>query len=114
MIAATVTLTTAGQDLFTLINAATSQLSSVAQNTGRVCEVQIQALTGTFHLVYKPGVVNLATDSGFLFQDMATDTTGAHNRMVMRAPSHNQLCLKDIYLAGLAGAETARITAFAI
>lgn len=115
MIAATVTLTTAGQSLRTLIDAATpGQLGPITFFDGRVCEVQIQALTGTFHLVYKPGAVVLATDSGFQFQDMTADTTGAHNRMVLRAPAHNQLGLADIFLAGAAGAETARITAFTI
>lgn len=113
MIAATVTLTTSGQSLRTLIDAATPAQLTPNFNS-RVCEVQIQALTGTFHLVYKPGTVVVATDSGFLFQDMTVDTTGAHNRMVLRAPAHNQLSLGDINLAGVAGGETARITAFSV
>lgn len=113
MIAATVTLNTSGQSLRTLIDAATPQ--QLRQTfSDRVCEVQIQALTGTFHLVYKQGTVNVATDSGFLFQDMTADPTGAHNRMVTRAPAHNQLSLSDIFLAGVAGGETARILAFSV
>src|SRR5215510_5606555 len=110
MICATVTLTTSGQTLRTLIDTATPGQIPTASG-GRVCEIQIQALTGTFYLVFKPGSVTLTTDSGFLFQDMATDTTGAHNRMVMRAPTGNQLSLGDVVLAGAAGGETARIAA---
>ena len=110
MITATVTLTiNSGISLYDLINTATpGQLAAADRTTGRVCEVQIQWATGTaFHLVWKPGSVNLAIDSGFGFS--TTDRL-----LVLRAPNHNQLGLKDIYLAGAAGSETARVTAYSI
>ena len=110
MIAATVTLTTSGQDLYTLIEAATpGQLGTLF--TGRVAEVHIQWVTGAtvFHLVFKSGTVNLATDSGFQFENL-----DGKREYVLRATSHNQISLKDIYLAGAAGAETAKISAYTI
>jgi hypothetical protein len=109
MIAATVTLATTGSDLYTLIETATpNQLGTLF--TGRVAEVHIQWGSGVaFHLVFKSGTVNLATDSGFLFAD-----ADGRREYVLRATSHNQISLKDIYLAGAAGAETARISAYTI
>jgi hypothetical protein len=108
MIAATVTLATTGTDLYSLVETATGQLGTLF--TGRVAEVHIQWASGVaFHLVYKSGIVNLATDSGFLFAD-----NDGRREYVLRATSHNQISLKDIYLAGAAGAETARISAYTI
>ena len=107
MIAATVTLTlNTGISLKTLIDTATPGQLKPGFN-GRVAEVQIQWATGTFHLVYKSGAVVLATDSGFAFS--TTDRL-----LTLRAPTWNQLGLDDIYLAGAAGGETGRVTAYTI
>jgi len=113
MIAATVTLATTGTSLFDLLNAAVAGTGKFS-GTDRVCEVQIQAKTGTFHLVYKSGAVVLATDSGFLFQSLAVDTTGTNSRFKFGPFNQNILSLMDIYLAGAAGGETAGIVAYSI
>jgi hypothetical protein len=112
MIAATVTLSTTAQSLRALIDAATpGQLTPLFTN--RVCEVQIQVvgLTDQFFLVYKPGIVSLATDAGFFFQGLTDDATGSRSRCVMRTPTGNQLSLADIYLVGAVGGEQAAILA---
>lgn len=115
MIAATVTLTTSGVSLRTLIDAATpGQLNTISFYNNRVCEVQLEAETGTFHIVYKPGTVVLATDSGFEGNDTTIDTTGASNRIVFRCPTSNQLSLADIYVAGVAGGELVRVVAYTL
>lgn len=110
MIAATVAPATTGTSAFDLINVATpDQLGALF--TGRVAEVHIQWLAGTSHLVYKSGTVNLATDSGFMFENV-----DGKREYVLRATSHNQISLKDIYLAGAAGggADTVRVSAYTI
>lgn len=111
MITATVTLATTGTSVYDLIVAATpSQLGANTSFTGRVAEVHIQWASGTaFHLVYHDGSVNLATESGFQFAD-----TDGRREYTVRAAAHNQISLKEIYLAGAAGAETARVSAFVI
>lgn len=97
-------LTTAGQSLRTLIDAATpDQLTPFFNN--RVFEIQIQWVSGVFHLVFKSGTVNLGTDSGFAFS--TTDRL-----LTMRAPNANQLSIADVYLAGATGTgEVARVIA---
>jgi hypothetical protein len=110
MIAATVTTAASADSIFNLIEAVTSdQLSEFS--TGRVSEVHIQWLSGTFHHVYKPGTVVVATDSGFEFADPTT----APNKgiMVIRGSTGmNVISLKDIYLGG--GVGTARISAYVV
>lgn len=109
MIAATVTLTTAGQSLATLIAAATS--AQKLPTNHRVCWVSIQWNSGTiFHMVYKSGTVTLTTDSGFEFED----TEGKRVLVIAPGIGTNVLSLDEIYLAGGAGNETARVTAFVI
>lgn len=102
--ATTAALTTAGQSLRTLIDAATPSQITPSFNS-RVFEIQIQWVSGDFHLVFKAGTVNLATDSGFQFS--------TNDRLLtMRSPSANQLSLADVFLAGATGAgEVARISA---
>lgn len=111
MIAATVTTAAAASSLFDLIRAATPDQLVGDIFTGRVAEVHIQWLSGTFHHVFKPGAVNTATDSGFEFADPTT----APNKgiQVFRgAAGVNVLSLKDIYLGG--GVGTARVSAYTI
>lgn len=110
MIAATVAPATTGTSAFDLINTATpDQLGALF--TGRVAEVHIQWLAGVSHLVYKSGAVVLTTDSGYMF-----DNVDGKREYVLRATSHNQISLKDIYLAGATGggADTVRISAYTI
>jgi hypothetical protein len=107
MITATVTMVlNTGVSLRSLIETATPGQVPAPFN-GRIAEVQIQWATGTFHLVFKSGTVVLATDSGFQFS--TTDRL-----LSLRSPTWNQLSLDDIFLAGAAGGETGRITAYTI
>lgn len=110
MIAATVTTAASAVSLFDLIETATpDQLSQLS--SGRIAEVHIQWASGTFHLVYKDGTVNAATDSGFEFADPVTNP--AKGLMVIRGASGmNVLSLKDIYLG--AGVGTARVAAYTV
>lgn len=102
--ATTQALTTSGQSLRTLIDAATpGQLTTFFNN--RVFEIQIQWVSGDFHLVFKSGTVSLSTDSGFQF-------SASDRLLTLRAPTSNQLSIADTYLAGATGAgEVARISA---
>lgn len=109
MIAATVAVLAAGTSLFDLIQTATpGQLNT---HSGCIAEVSIQWGGGTFHLVYKDGTVNTATDSGFLFSDPAT-AANAGVMVIRGATGMNVLSLKNIYLSGAGG--TARIAAYSI
>jgi hypothetical protein len=110
MICATVTTAAGADSLFNLIAAATAgQLDE--RDTGRVAEVHIQWLSGTFHHVYKAGAVVVATDSGFEFTDPAV---APHQgiQVLRGAAGMNVISLKDIYLGG--GVGSARITAYVI
>lgn len=107
MIGATVTLTlNTGVSLYALIEAASTGQLRGGFN-GRICEVVLQWVNGVSHVVWKAGTVNLAVDSGF-----ALDTTT--RILQLRAPTHNQLNLLDIYLAGAAGGENVRVTAYSV
>lgn len=112
MIAATVTVAATAASLRSLIDTATSGQLTPNFNNG-VCEVQIQAgeVAANFHVVYKPGAVVTATDSGFNCLGNTGDATGASSRIVFRAPTGNQLSLADIYLSG---SGTARVIAFTL
>lgn len=99
MIGATVTMSTLGESLWDLIQAAIGSFPPITGN--RVADIYIQHRSGTFHMVYKDGVVNLATDSGFGF---VTGTV-----LNLHSPVANELSLKDIYLAGTVGGEEAGI-----
>jgi hypothetical protein len=124
MIAATVTLSMTSTSLYDLINTATpGQLNNFV--TGRVAEVHIQWVSGTFHLVYKSGTtdagapggptINVATDSGRIFSDPATGTPVTGQLAIEGATGVNVISLKDIYLVvPNAGAGSARVLAYTI
>lgn len=96
---ATVTMSTTGESLWDLIQDAVGTFPPITGD--RVADVQIQHRSGTFHLVYKSGSVNVATDSGYQF------VTGRHLNFL--SPVANELSLKEIYLAGTVGGEQAGI-----
>lgn len=116
MIAATLTVTTTATSLFDLIQTATpNQLPQADRHSGRVAEVHIQWQANDSFLVYKPGSVNTATDSGFAFSDPSVAGSQAKGLMVLRTGTGmNNLNLKDIYLATAAGTATVKVTAYSI
>lgn len=107
MVSAGVEVSTTAQSLEDLIRAFVPTHVVNLPSNGRVMEIHIQYRVGSandFHLVYKAGTVNLATDSGFLF-------TATDNYLEMRSPSGNQLSLREMFLVSVAGIAQARIGA---
>lgn len=104
---ATVTLSTQGEAIYLLMQEALGAFPKLFQ--GRVANVSIQHLTGTFYLVYKEGTVNLATDAGFEFADLP-----GKRSMQFEARDSNQLSMGEFILAGAVGGETARVLVFIV
>lgn len=110
MVSAGVNISTTAQNLRDLILATVPSHIVNLPSNDRVSEIHIQWRVGTlndFHLVYKAGVVNLATDSGFFF-------TSTDNYLEMRSPTGNQLSLQEFYLVSVAGIAQARIGAIIV
>lgn len=116
MIAATLTVTTTATSIFDLIQTATpGQLPAADKTTGRVTEIHIQWQANDSFLVWKPGSVNTATDSGFAFSDPSVAGSQAKGLMVIRSGvGANVLNLKDVYLVTAAGTATVKVTAYSI
>lgn len=104
---ATVTLSTQGEPIYRLMEETLGTFPRLFQ--GRVANVSIQHLTGTFYLVYKVGTVNLATDAGFEFAD-----SPGKRSMQFEARDSNQLSMGEFILAGAVGGETARVLVFIV
>ena len=102
MMGATVTLSTSGKSIIDLMEETIGTFPKIFNR--RVANVSVQHLTGVFYLVYKEGPVNLATDAGFEFADVA-----GKRSIQSEARDTNQLALGEIYLAGAVGGETARV-----
>jgi hypothetical protein len=103
LMTATVTLATVGKPVYVLMEETLGTFPRTFQ--GRVADLSIQHQSGTFHLVYKEGTVNLTTDSGFEFADV-----NGKKHWQYEARDNNQLSLGEVYLAGSVGGETAKIT----
>lgn len=104
---ATVTLSTQGEAIYLLMQGALGTFPKLF--LGRVANVSIQHLTGTFYLVYKEGTVNLATDAGFEFADLP-----GKRSVQFEARDSNQLSMGEFILAGAVGGETARVLVFIV
>lgn len=116
MITATITVTTTSTSLFDLIETATP--GKLNLRNGRVAEIQVHWLTGTFFLFDMPGAFGgpgpSAADAGYQFSDPATDAGVGETLLVMRQGALNGLSLKDTYLGTSSGSATARILAYSV
>ena len=116
MITATITISSTSTSLFALIDAATPGKLNLA--SGRVAEIQIHWLTGTFFLFDIPGPFGgpgpVAADAGYQFSDPATDGGIGETLLVVRQGGANVLSLKDTYLATTAGTATARVLTYSV
>lgn len=99
MYAATVSPAATAATLRSLINAATPGQIPDTFN-GRAFELVLQWATLTVDINWKSGTVG-ASDSGF-------QLTTSDRSITLRAPTHNQLSIDDIYLSS-AGGGTARV-----
>lgn len=116
MITATIDVTTTSTSLYNLINTA---IPGKLTFNGRVCEIQIHWITGTFFLFDIPGVFGVgsgptAVNAGYQFSDPATDGGVGETILIMRVGGLNGLSLSDAYLGTAAGAGTARILAYSV
>lgn len=116
MFTATVTVTTTSTSLYDLILAIAP--GKLTLRNGRVAEIQIHWVSGTFFLFDTAGVFGgggpVATDAGYQFSDPATDGGAGETLMVMRTGAANGLSLKDAYLGTTSGTATARISAYSV
>jgi hypothetical protein len=116
MITSTVTITTTSTSLFDLIETATP--GKLRLRNGRVAEIQIHWLTGTFFAFDIPGAFGgpgpSAADTGYQFSDPATDGGIGETLLVARQGGINGLSLKDLYLGTTSGTATARILAYSV
>lgn len=116
MFTQTVTITTTSTSLFDLIDALAP--GKLALRNGRVAEIQVHWISGTFFLFDTAGVFGAggptAADVGYQFSDPATDGGVGETLLVMRTGGVNGLSLKDAYLGTSAGTAQARISAFSV
>jgi hypothetical protein len=116
MFCSTVTLTTTSTSLYDLIKAVST--GKLLLHNGRVAEIQVHWLTGTFFLFDTAGPFGAggptAVDAGYQFSDPATDGGTGETLLVMRTGSANGLSLKDAYLGTTAGTATCRISAYSV
>lgn len=101
MFAATVSPAATAATLRSLINAATTgQVPDVSVFNGRCFEIIFQWATLTVDVNWKAGTVG-ASDSGF-------QLSTSDRSLTLRAPTHNQLSIDDVYLSS-SGGGTARV-----
>lgn len=113
MFTQTVTVTTTSTSLFDLIDPSKLQLRN-----GRVAEIQVHWVSGTFFLFDIEGVFGAggptAADAGYQFSDPAVDGGVGETLLVMRTGAANGLSLKDAYLGTAAGTAQARILSYSV
>lgn len=117
MITATVSITTTSTSLFDLISAI--NVSKINNPDGRVAEIQVHWLSGTFYLFHTPGPVNgaggpaVATDAGYKFVNTGTPDLTGETLLILRHGGINGLSLRDTYL-GTDTAGTAMVLAYSV
>jgi hypothetical protein len=116
MFCSTVTITTTSTSLFDLIKSVST--GKLLLHNGRVAEIQIHWVSGTFFLFDTAGTFGAggptAVDAGYQFSDPATDGGIGETLLVMRTGGVNGLSLKDAYLGTTAGTAEARISSFTV
>lgn len=121
MITATIAITPTSTSLYDLINVAQPNKLRPTKFNGRVAEIQIHWLTGSFHLFDMPGVVDtppgptVAANSGYQFGDDPATNSEVETLLVLRQGGLNGLNLNEVFLGTPpAGAGTARILAYSV
>lgn len=107
---ATVTLTTSGQSIQTLLEAAGFSFG-ISKPVPRVSELKVQAgaLTQVIQVTYKGGAI-AAGDVGFTIGSAAPNVL----TFELRQAGENKIGLSEIFLSGAAGGESARIFAYQV